>query len=125
MSGKHLQNPPVKKPRKKKEEEVEPFWSAAVNATFAYWREKFDCPPAFDKQQPKNLKSILKFLRLRAEEKGVEWTEFILINRLTMFFDEAYRNDWLKKNFRLQTLDNQKDAIVINCIQRLRQEKAH
>jgi hypothetical protein len=115
---------PIKKPRKKKaEEQAEPYWTAAVNATFAYWREKFDCPPAFDKQQPKCLKNILKFLRLRAEEKGVEWSEFILINRLTMFFDEAYRNEWLSKNFRLQNLDSQKDVIVINAIKRLNDKK--
>lgn len=96
----------IKQPKK-----IEPHWSEMVELWFKFCRDNFGDDPTFDGSSPRNLKSIIKSLRERAEHSGYEWTIGTARYRFTRFLEFAIKDNWLRNNWMLFNIDRQKDKI--------------
>lgn len=99
---------------KKTKAPPEPHWNELVEVYFNFCRNKFSEEPSFDGSAPRDLKSIIKTLRERAERSGHNWTLDIAQFRFNNFLEFAYQDSWLSKNFLLQNINRQKDKIFFN-----------
>jgi len=95
----------------------EPFWNELVETYFAFCRNNFHENPSFDGSAPRDLKNIITALHKRSEIKGWEWTERDACQRLYLFLNECYKDEWLRKNFLLSNINRQKDKIFFNAAQ--------
>lgn len=89
----------------------EPYWNECVEIWFSVCRENFLEEPSFDGSSPRNLKSIVKSLRERAEKSNIKWTLNQAKHRLKNFFQFALQNQWLREHWLLSNIDRQKDTI--------------
>lgn len=106
-----------KKPKKvstKKNEDSEPYWQKLVDEWFFMNQKIFGAPPSFTGKDARELKKLIGLLKARAKLKQVEWTESIAIQRFTAFMEEAYKDQWISKNFLLNNLVSQFDKIILN-----------
>lgn len=103
-------------PKKKKEKTPpEAHWQEMIKVYFDFYKERFfGEEPTFDGSAPRDLKSILTALRIRAEKKGLEWSLEVATNRFIKFLAEAYEDKWLTQNFILFNINRQKDRIFVN-----------
>jgi len=102
-------------PRNKKEKpSPELFWNELVSVYFDFCRDKFHEAPTFDGSAPRDLKSIVKTLRERAEKSQVEWTSDVAKFRLHNFLEFAYKDSWLRNNFLLFNINRQKEKLFYN-----------
>lgn len=104
-------------PRSKKQKTIEPFWSDLVAEYFKFCKEKFDEIPSFDGSAPRDLKSIISALRLRAESLKIEWTHETATTRWRHFLEFAFTDRWLSENWLLSNLNRQKDKIFFKIRQ--------
>lgn len=101
--------------RKAKEKSTpELYWNELVSVYFDFCREKFNEDPSFDGSSPRDMKSIVKSLRERAEKNNIEWTLDTAKFRFHKFLDFSFQDSWLSKNFLLFNINRQKDKIFYN-----------
>lgn len=108
--------PSLSKPKKRNgKSPPEPYWGELVQAYFAFCRNHFHEEPSFDGSAPRDLKNIVSALRKRSELKGWAWTERDAQQRLYLFLQECYKDQWLRNNFLLSNINRQKDKIFFNA----------
>ena len=90
------------------------YWQKLVDVWFEYNVEKFGEKPSFAGPDPRHLKKIIELLEKRAAAKNVEWTEAEASKRLSAFFNAAFEDSWLSKNFLLKQLEASFDKIILN-----------
>ena len=101
--------------RKVKEKPApELYWNELVSVYFNFCREKFNEDPSFDGSSPRDMKSIVKSLRERAEKNNVEWNLVIAKNRFHSFLEFSFHDNWLSQNFLLSNINRQKQKIFFN-----------
>lgn len=111
----------VVKQRKKKF--IEPYWDAIVGVWFKFCIDNYGDKPSFDGSAPRDLKSIMKQLRERAEERGIEWSELAAVTRLNKFLEVANTYKYLNENWLLSNINRQKDTIFFNLSKQYSQNK--
>lgn len=99
----------IKKPKKQKF--VEPYFQEMVKIWFDFCREQFHEDPTFDGSAPRDLKSIIKSLRERAEKSKIEWSLLTAQHRFSGFLKFAWEDLWLSQNWMLFNINRQKDKI--------------
>lgn len=102
----------AKTKRQNKPKTPEPFFQDMVSIYFSFCKDKFHEVPTFDGSAPRDLKSIIKTLRQRAESIPIEWDYETATTRFRHFLEFAYSwSQWLRNNWLLFNLNRQKDAI--------------
>ena len=105
----------MKKEKLKKEKNPEPFWNDLVELYFSFCEEKFNDRPTFDGSSPRDLNQIIVSIRKRAELKNIDWNIESAKKRVRAFFDLAFQDDFLSKNFILSSINRQKDKIFFKA----------
>lgn len=111
----------------KKKSAPEKFFNSCVGVWFFVYGELVEQvetePGFFEKAKPsfvgaetKHLKSLVKELRQRAEQSGVEWTEHEAKKRFELFLRRAFEDDFISKNFMLRIISNNRTKIFNNQI---------
>lgn len=109
--------PPKRVVKPRKEEPPEPHWQKLVDTWFAFCKEKFTgVEPSFARDDPKIFKRIIALLKKRAEKNKAPWTEITAPQRLRLFLDSAFADDWLSKHFLLANIEKQFDTIIRNQV---------
>ena len=98
----------------KTKQQPEPYWNELVEVYFTFCQRKFNEKPSFDGSSPRDLKNIIRSLKKRAMDAGVEWTYGVAATRLNKFLESAYSDQWLQNNFLLSNINRQKDKIFFN-----------
>lgn len=101
-----------KQPKKKRS--AEPYWSDMVGVYFDFCRNRFNDIPSFDGSAPRDMKTIIAALRVRAEAKQIEWTHEVATTRWRSFLEYAFTDRWLAENWLLSNINRQKDKIFFN-----------
>lgn len=104
----------IVKEKKVKKSTPEPHWNELVEVYFSFCRQHFDETPSFDGSAPRDLKSIIKSLRERAEKLSLYWDLDTARFRLHKFLEFAIKDNWLKNNWLLFNINRQKDKIFFN-----------
>lgn len=100
----------------------EPHWPSLVSTWFAVYAEQIPevegspARPCFDSTEARQMKNIIRELRLRAQHKDVEWTEEEANKRFRLFLLRAWEDDFISKNFMLRIISNNKTKILNNQI---------
>jgi len=95
----------------KKESIPEPFFKQLVEVYFSFCEKKFKCRPSFDGSSPRDFKNIIIALRKKNEASNLDWTLDISEKSLLEFLEECFLDNWIRNNFLLRNLNNQKDKI--------------
>lgn len=111
------------KNKKKKAAAPTQFWKALVKLWFDVYAELLPkdkdgdpAKPCFDSIEAFQYKIIIRELKKRAEEKKIEWTEKIAIERTKSFLLRAWDDNFISKNYMLRILSNNKSKIFNNQI---------
>ncbi len=97
-------------------EGITPHWPAMVKTWFNFYKSKYIIEPTFTGREPKALKAIIGKLQKLFEERKFEWTKELAIDKFTNFLTTAQADGWLSRNFILNNLDLQYDAILQKII---------
>ena len=100
----------------KQQLEPEPYWQLLVTTFFDFCRQNFGQSPSFDGSSPRDMKSIIKILKKRCEDHGVEWSEDEAIKRWRAFLEYANTDEFLHGTFVLSNLNKFKDKIFFRTI---------
>lgn len=111
------------KQKKVKVKAIEPYWDAIVAVWFKFCVDYKGDKPSFDGSAPRDLKSIMKQLRERAEEKGIEWSELAAVTRLSKFLEVANTYKYLNEHWLLSNINRQKDIIFFDISKQYSQNK--
>lgn len=98
----------------RKKDDPIPHWKALVSVYFSFCLQHFHEEPSFDGGDPRHMKFIIKALMKRASKNNVSWTETYATLAWKNFLTEAYKDEWLSKNFLLKNINGQKDKIFFN-----------
>ena len=109
------------KREKKAKRPAEPYWSDMVGVYFDFCRNRFNDVPTFDGSAPRDMKTIIAALRVRAEAANVEWTHETATTRWRSFLEYAFCDRWLAENWLLQNINRQKDKIFFNIAKQKKQ----
>jgi len=96
----------------KPEKTKDPIWQLIVKTWFDFYQQKFSVEPTFKPGDAANLKRIVSIAKKRAEKSGTEWNEENAVKWFNAFFSNAYKFDWIAKNFLIPNLYNQIDKIL-------------
>ncbi len=101
---------------------AEPFWEQLVAKWFQVYGELVPtikgnkAVPIFRGAEPKHMKILVATLRCRATTSGVEWTEKNALQRWEAFLKNAFKDDFISKNFMLRIISNNATKIFNNQI---------
>lgn len=104
----------VKKGKKKKDPNAEPYWKELVKVYYSFCFDKFNAKPTFDGSAPHDMHRIIEVLKERAIEAKIDWTEQIAKERWRGFLGWAFKDKWLSENWLLANLNSKKDKIFFS-----------
>ena len=107
----------------KKETTPEPFWNELVGVFFSFCRKEFNEVPTFDGSAPRDMLSIIKALKKRAETKNIAWTLDEATKRFQTFLEHANKDKFLHENFLLLNLNRFKDKVFFNAAKNVKVEQ--
>ena len=102
--------PPVSEEKITKEKN--PNWQKIVDTWFTFYKQKFSNDPTFKPSDAACLKKIISIAKKRAEKSHIEWSEENSAKWFQTFFANAYKFDWIAKNYSIPILYSQIDKIL-------------